>query len=43
MMKYKNSSDEKTGWISKASLVGFAKNVIVTDVARFTECLDSHN
>ena len=39
---YKNSRDENTGWISKASLVGFAKNVNVIDVARFTECLDSH-
>ena len=43
MMKFtKNSRDENTGWISKASLVGFAKNVNVIDVARFTECLDSH-
>ncbi|HEX5185986.1 MAG TPA: thioredoxin domain-containing protein [Nitrososphaeraceae archaeon] len=39
---YKNSKGENTGWLSNASLVGFAKNVNVTDIAKFTECLNSH-
>jgi protein-disulfide isomerase len=39
---YQNSKGENTGWISKEALIGFAKNVEVTDIEQFSSCLDSH-
>lgn len=39
---YRNSRGENTGWISNDSLVGFAKNINMPNIAQFTDCLDSH-
>ena len=39
---YKNSKGENPGWISKVSLIAFAKNVNVTHITKFTVCLNSH-
>ncbi|MDQ3085045.1 MAG: DsbA family protein [Thermoproteota archaeon] len=39
---YRNSRGENTGWISNDSLVGFAKNINMTNISQFTDCLDSH-
>jgi protein-disulfide isomerase len=39
---YRNSRGENTGWISQDSLIGFAKNVNITNISEFTSCLDSH-
>ncbi len=39
---YRNSRGENTGWISNESLVGFANNMNMPDIAQFTECLNSH-
>ncbi|MGD9533705.1 MAG: DsbA family protein [Candidatus Nitrosocosmicus sp.] len=39
---YRNSRGENTGWVSKESLITFAKNVNMTDISEFTNCLDSH-
>lgn len=38
---YRNSRGENTGWISKESLVGFANNIDMPNIAQFTECLSS--
>jgi predicted DsbA family dithiol-disulfide isomerase len=40
MIKFTKIPGMKTRWISKASLVDFAKNVNVIDVAKFTEYLE---
>lgn len=39
---YRNSRGEKTSWLSKESLITFAKNVNVSNISQFTNCLDSH-
>ena len=39
---YRNSRGENTGWISNESLLGFANNVNMPNIAQFTECLNSH-
>ena len=39
---YRNSRGENTGWISNESLVGFANNINMPNIAQFTECLNSH-
>ncbi|MGN6630316.1 MAG: DsbA family protein, partial [Candidatus Nitrosocosmicus sp.] len=39
---YKNYKGENTGWISRDSLIGFAKDVGVNNIDQFTSCLDSH-
>ena len=39
---YRNSRGENTGWISKESLVAFAHNIDMPNIAQFTECLNSH-
>jgi protein-disulfide isomerase len=39
---YKNSKGENTGWISKQSLIEFAKNAKVKNIEQFSTCLDSH-
>lgn len=39
---YRNSRGENTGWISQDSLIGFAKNVNMTNISEFTSCLESH-
>lgn len=38
---YKNSQGEHTEWVTKESLMAFAKNVQIPDVIKFSECLDS--
>ncbi len=38
---YNNSKGENTGWITKSSLVDFARNVQVPDLTKFSTCLDS--
>ena len=38
---YSNSQGENTGWVSKESLKQFARNVNVSDLTKFSECLDS--
>jgi len=38
---YSNSQGENTGWVSKESLKQFARNVKVSDLTKFSECLDS--
>jgi protein-disulfide isomerase len=37
---YENSQGEHTGWVTKESLMAFAKNVQIPDVIKFS-CLDS--
>jgi protein-disulfide isomerase len=39
---FKNSKGENTGWLSKESLIEFAKNVKVNNIAQFSSCVDSH-
>jgi len=39
---YNNYKGENTGWISKASLIEFAKDVKINNIEQFTSCLDSH-
>jgi protein-disulfide isomerase len=39
---YKNSHGENTGWVSKESLIGFAKTANIPNIEQFTSCLDSH-
>lgn len=39
---YRNSRGENTGWVTKESLISFAKNVNMSDISQFTKCLDSH-
>jgi protein-disulfide isomerase len=39
---YRNSRGENTGWISNESLLGFANNMNMPNIAQFTECLNSH-
>lgn len=39
---YRNYKGENTGWISRDSLIGFAKDVGIKDIQQFTSCLDSH-
>lgn len=39
---YRNSRGENTGWISNESLIGFANNIDMPNIAQFTECLNSH-
>ncbi len=39
---YRNYKGENTGWISKESLIGFAKKVGVNNIEQFSSCLDSH-
>lgn len=39
---YRNSRGENTGWISKERLITFAKNVNVSDIPQFTDCLETH-
>jgi protein-disulfide isomerase len=39
---YRNSRGENTGWISNESLVGFANNMNMPNIAQFKECLNSH-
>jgi protein-disulfide isomerase len=39
---YRNSRGENTGWITKESFITFAKNVNVSDIPQFTDCLNSH-
>jgi protein-disulfide isomerase len=39
---YRNSRGENTGWISIESLLGFANNMNMPNIAQFTECLNSH-
>jgi protein-disulfide isomerase len=38
---YKNYKGENTGWISRDSLIGFAKDVGVNNIDQFISCLDS--
>jgi protein-disulfide isomerase len=38
---YNNSKGENTGWITKSSLVDFARDVQVPDLTKFSTCLDS--
>jgi protein-disulfide isomerase len=38
---YSNSKGENTGWITKESLKQFARNVQVSNLTKFSECLDS--
>lgn len=38
---YSNWDGENTGWVSKAALERFAKNVGVSDMGEFSDCLDS--
>jgi protein-disulfide isomerase len=38
---YNNSQGENTGWVTKESLKQFARNVTITDLGKFSECLDS--
>jgi protein-disulfide isomerase len=39
---YRNYGGENTGWISNDSLVGFATNINMPNIAQFTDCLNSH-
>ena len=39
---FKNSKGENTGWLSKESLIEFAKNVKVNNIGQFSSCVDSH-
>jgi protein-disulfide isomerase len=39
---FKNSKGENTGWISKESLIDFARNVKVNNIGQFSACVDSH-
>ncbi len=39
---YRNYKGENTGWISKESLIDFAKKVGVNNIEQFSSCLDSH-
>ena len=39
---YKNYKGENTGWITKESLIGFAKNVGINNIEQFSSCIDSH-
>ncbi|MGD9533870.1 MAG: thioredoxin domain-containing protein [Candidatus Nitrosocosmicus sp.] len=39
---YRNSRGENTGWITKESLITFAKNVNLSNISQFTNCMDSH-
>ena len=39
---YKNQKPEGVVWISQASLKDFAKNVSISDLSAFSQCLDSH-
>jgi protein-disulfide isomerase len=38
---YSNSEGENSGWVTKNSLMEFAKNVQIPDLMKFSECLDS--
>lgn len=38
---YENSQGEHTEWVTKESLMEFAKNVQIPDLTKFSECLDS--
>jgi predicted DsbA family dithiol-disulfide isomerase len=38
---YSNSEGENSGWVTKNSLMEFAKNVQIPDLTKFSECLDS--
>ncbi len=39
---YRNSRGENTGWITRESLIDFARNTNIDNISAFTECLDSH-
>jgi protein-disulfide isomerase len=39
---YNNYKGENPGWISRASLIEFAKDVKIDNIEQFTSCLDSH-
>jgi len=39
---YKNQKPEGVAWISQASLKDFAKNVSISDLPAFSQCLESH-
>jgi protein-disulfide isomerase len=39
---FNNSKGENTGWVSKESLIGFAKNAGVKNIEQFSTCLESH-
>ncbi|HXG08123.1 MAG TPA: thioredoxin domain-containing protein [Nitrososphaera sp.] len=38
---YNNWKGENTGWVTRASLEGFAQNVGIRDMGEFSDCLDS--
>ena len=38
---FNNSRGENTGWVTKANLESFARNVQVPDLVEFSKCLDS--
>jgi protein-disulfide isomerase len=38
---YNNARGENTGWVTKANLESFARNVQVPDLVEFSKCLDS--
>lgn len=39
---YNNWAGEKTGWITNDSLQQFARNIQVSDIEKFSNCLQSH-
>lgn len=39
---YRNSRGENTGWITEDSLIDFARNVNITNISEFTNCLQAH-